>query len=212
MVNNKRFQTLIILTIVIILSGMCHAQDFEEYKENLASWKGTDTQTSTIEPVLLEDTHSKLNITSLILPIIIFATLITGAIILNLYKKKIQAKIQELKDKFTEEVKEDKKKSKKKKKNTEEVNIRFKSGVNISKVTSKLLTTIIGLYVGSYFLQTLGNTMNGTSSEFYQGLKLIGWQVDETNTITGTSSASILAAIGMIMIASVSLEFIDIRI
>ena len=70
------------------------------------------------------------------------------------------------------------------------------------------MTAILGLYVGGTMLSAFGTAMNATTSALYNGLELIGWTVNTSNTITDTSGGAILSVLGIIAIASVVLEFI----
>lgn len=85
--------------------------------------------------------------------------------------------------------------------------LRFNRGFNVGRVVSRLVYTILALYVGGTIMTTFGEVMNGTTSPFYSGLTLIGWTVS-SNTITDTTGAGVLAVVGVIGIASVVLEFI----
>ena len=104
---------------------------------------------------------------------------------------------------------------------------------NINRVVSKLIYTVLALYVGGTIMVTFGAVMNCTNSPFYQGLSLIGWTVSSSLTvvnstvpttcntansnlvagtysgvITATSGSGVLAVLGIIAIAGVVLEFI----
>lgn len=78
-------------------------------------------------------------------------------------------------------------------------------------VVKKIAKAVLSLYVGGTILIQLGLVMNGTTSPFYVGLKLIGWNVDTTTgTITSTTgNGGILAVVGIVAIASVILEFVE---
>lgn len=111
--------------------------------------------------------------------------------------------------------------------------IRFNKNYNIGRVVSRIVSTILYLYVGGTVLTVFGNVMNGTASPFYDGLTLIGWTIsdsvngttgdcnshtaganaglDISNCITDTSGAGVLAVIGIIAIAGVVLEFVHLR-
>ena len=86
-----------------------------------------------------------------------------------------------------------------------------KSNVNIGRVVSKIAITLISLWAGGTIVNTLGDTMIHTASPFYSGLSLIGWRVNNTNGIYETSSTGILGVIGLIAIASIIMEFVQIR-
>ena len=88
----------------------------------------------------------------------------------------------------------------------------MRRGFSIKKVVKQLSTALITLYVGGTILIELGNVMNGTASPFYRGLTLIGWTVDQTtSTITSTTgTGGILVVVGIVAIASVILQFVDV--
>jgi len=105
-----------------------------------------------------------------------------------------------------------------------------KSNVNIGRVVSKIAITLISLWAGGTILTVLGDTMYCTYSPFYTGLSLIGWSVSSVDfgnhvcnltsvgitgtkagTITATSGVGILGVIGLIAIASIIMEFVQIR-
>ena len=87
--------------------------------------------------------------------------------------------------------------------------MKMRKGVNIQRVVTKLVATLIALWAGGVIVTEIGSVMNGTTSPFYKGLTLIGWTVDSDSTITATSGSGILAVIGIIGIASVVLEFVQ---
>lgn len=91
------------------------------------------------------------------------------------------------------------------------LSLKYNKNANIGRAVTKIVGTLIALWVGGTIVTEVGDVMNGTSSPFYEGLTLIGWTVDSTNTITDTSGSGILAVIGIIGIASVVLEFVTIR-
>lgn len=104
-----------------------------------------------------------------------------------------------------------------------------KKNINIGKVVTKIVATVIALYVGGTIMTELGAIMNGTASPFYQGLSLIGWTVGTVtnatstascalndgggntiyNCITSVSGSGVLAVIGIIAIASIVTEFVE---
>lgn len=116
-----------------------------------------------------------------------------------------------------------------------------KRNVNIGRVVTKIAVTLVALYAGGIILTALGTVMNGTGSPFYTGLSLIGWTVGTTATngtagyfsttcaggasavysssstlyasdcVTNTSGTGILAVVGVIGLASIVMEFVDIR-
>lgn len=88
--------------------------------------------------------------------------------------------------------------------------VKLRKGVNIGRVVAKIVSTVLALFVGGTIMIEIGNVMNGTTSPFYKGLTLIGWTVDSTGTITSTTGSGILAVIGIIGIASIVMEFVQI--
>lgn len=89
---------------------------------------------------------------------------------------------------------------------------RFKKKVNIQKVITKIAVISIVLYAGGFITNTLGAIMNGTTSQFNIGFRLIGWTVSDAGLISATTGTGILAVVGIIGFASVILEFIDFRL
>lgn len=111
--------------------------------------------------------------------------------------------------------------------------IRFNKNYNIGRVVSRIVSTVLALYVGGTVLTVFGEVMNGTASPFYDGLTLIGWTISDAvngttsdcntitdgaaaglvinNCITDVSGAGVLAVVGIIAIASVVLEFVHLR-
>jgi hypothetical protein len=88
--------------------------------------------------------------------------------------------------------------------------VKWKKNVNIGRVVAKIVSTVLALYVGGTIMIEIGNVMNGTTSPFYKGLALIGWTVDATGTITSTAGSGILAVIGIIGIATIVMEFVNV--
>lgn len=99
-----------------------------------------------------------------------------------------------------------------------------KRNVNIGRVVTKIAVTLIALYAGGIIMTSLGTVMNGTCSPFYQGLSLIGWTIGTgacsnanpagssvANTVTATTQTGILGVVGVIGLASIVMEFVDIR-
>jgi len=114
-----------------------------------------------------------------------------------------------------------------------------KRQINVMKVVMKLAIGILGLYAGGYTITILGQVMEQTESQFYGGLKLIGWTVgrnpmiNEThwsrtcenvslansstaignNCLTNTNgNGGILAVVGIIAVTLLVLtEFVDIQ-
>lgn len=86
---------------------------------------------------------------------------------------------------------------------------RMKRGVSVNRVVKRIVVTILSLYVGGTIVTQIGTVMNGTTSPFYLGLKLIGWTVSDAGQITDTSGSGILAVIGIVAIAGVVMEFVE---
>lgn len=103
----------------------------------------------------------------------------------------------------------------------------FNKKPNIGRVVTKVVSTVIGLYVGGFVLMEVGKVINGTCSPFYKGLSLIGWTVanpgagaghvsdaacvSNVNTVTAYSGTGILSVVGIIALASIVLEFINFK-
>lgn len=85
----------------------------------------------------------------------------------------------------------------------------MKRGIDVGEVVKKIVKAVLSLYVRGTILIQLGLVMNGTTSPFYTGLKLIGWTVSTSGQITDTTGSGILAVVGIIAIASVVLEFVE---
>ena len=85
----------------------------------------------------------------------------------------------------------------------------MRKNVNVMRVGVKLATAIIALYVSGFLVDVMGQIMNGTSSPFYTGLKLIGWTVSTTGQITAYNGTGILSIIGLLAIAWIVFEFVD---
>lgn len=101
------------------------------------------------------------------------------------------------------------------------VTFRKKKNINIMRVVGRIAAIILGLYIGGYFIIILGQVMNGTCSPMYKGLQLIGWTVGSAtcsttsatnaNTITATSNSGILGVMGLIALAGVILQFVEVQ-
>jgi hypothetical protein len=115
---------------------------------------------------------------------------------------------------------------------------RKKDNINIGRVVGKIATVLIALWVGGIIITTLGTVMTGTESPFYSGLALIGWTVGQypaavagnysttcvqqavstvtsptgQNCITNTTGSGVLSIVGLIGIASIVLEFVEIKL
>lgn len=88
--------------------------------------------------------------------------------------------------------------------------VRFRKNINIGRVVAKIVSTVLALYVGGTIMVEIGNVMNSTTSPFYKGLTLIGWTVSADGQITATSGSGILAVIGIIGIATIVMEFVQV--
>lgn len=86
--------------------------------------------------------------------------------------------------------------------------IGFRRNINISRVISRLVNTIIALYVGGTIVTEVGDIMLGEQSTLYGGFELIGWTVNSTGGITDVSGTGILTVIGIVGIASIVMEFV----
>lgn len=87
--------------------------------------------------------------------------------------------------------------------------VRAKKGVRINKVVTKIVVTVLALYVGGTIMTQIGNVMVNQTSPMYSGLQLIGYTVDATGKITSVNGTGILAVIGIVGIASVVTEFVE---
>jgi hypothetical protein len=92
----------------------------------------------------------------------------------------------------------------------EKMNVKVRKGVNIGRVVAKIVSTVLALYVGGTIMIEIGNVMNNTTSPFYKGLTLIGWTVNADGLITSTSGSGILSVIGIIGIATIVMEFVQV--
>lgn len=119
--------------------------------------------------------------------------------------------------------------------------ITYKKNFSIGRVVAKLVATTLALYVGNTIINVLGSVMANTSGPFNMGFKLIGWTVetnDQTNgtagclvgcgqtvidgcegaAMTGTpncitsyTGTGVLAVIGLVGLASIVMEFVEIK-
>lgn len=93
----------------------------------------------------------------------------------------------------------------------------MRKNVNIKRVVSKIALTVLTLYVGGTILTEIGEVMNGTTSPFYEGLTLIGWDVGtgagcaSDGLICSTTGTGILTVVGLVAIASIVMEFVDFK-
>ena len=115
------------------------------------------------------------------------------------------------------------------------LNFRWRKNVSIPRVVGKITATLLALYVGGTIVTEVGKVMVNTTSPFYKGLTLIGWtignpstngtagwyvqptvcgglsQTIDTNCINSTSGSGILAVVGIVGIASVVMEFVQVK-
>lgn len=89
--------------------------------------------------------------------------------------------------------------------------MRYRQNWSIGRVVTKIVITLLSLYVGGTIVTEIGKVMNSTTSPFYKGLTLIGWTVSTSGQITDTTGSGILSVIGIVGIASVVMEFVEIR-
>lgn len=106
------------------------------------------------------------------------------------------------------------------------VKVRPKKGVNINRVVRKIVYTVLALWIGGFIVQTVADTMLGYCSPFFQGFSLFGWKVgnssdasavtiansctDSNYILYDVSQAGILVIVGIVGIASVVMEFVNI--
>ena len=98
--------------------------------------------------------------------------------------------------------------------------VKFKGfkNMNIGRIVSAITTTLVALYGGGIMLSAVGEVMNGTCSNLYTGLSLIGYTVGEywcdaegavaSNTINDTSGTGILAIVGIAGLMSIINQFV----
>ena len=87
----------------------------------------------------------------------------------------------------------------------------YRRNVNIPRVVGKITAVLLALYVGGTIVTEVGKVMNGTTSPFYKGLTLIGWTVSDAGQITATNGSGILAVVGIVGIASIVMEFVQVK-
>lgn len=90
--------------------------------------------------------------------------------------------------------------------------ISFNRDYNINSVVTKIVTTVLALWVGGVVLEAVRSTLltSGDSSQFFDGLTLIGWNVSNGTVVAGTTNG-ILTVVGLIGIGSVIMEFVKIK-
>ena len=100
-----------------------------------------------------------------------------------------------------------------------------RSKINIGRVITKIVVTVIALWVGGEIIDKVAVAINNTQSPFAKGLTLIGFseKSDETGLadcngimpstcLDGTvSTTGILSVVGIIAMASVVLDFVKVR-
>lgn len=76
--------------------------------------------------------------------------------------------------------------------------VRFKkNGINVGRIATKIVATIIAMYVGGYLVTIVSTTLLGTCSPFYKGLSLFGWSVgDNTTAIAAHATETAIAVAG----------------
>lgn len=84
----------------------------------------------------------------------------------------------------------------------------YVDGLNVGRIISKIIATIMAMYIANTIVGVIGEAMNGTTSGMYTSLRLIGWQITEQGTIIGTSGAGIITAIGIFGLTSIVLEIV----
>ena len=84
----------------------------------------------------------------------------------------------------------------------------------------KVIVVLVALWGGGIALEAIGDSINGTSSPFYEGLTIIGYTVGSecdplvttgTNTICSTDGSGILAIVGIFGMISIISEFIAVQ-
>lgn len=104
--------------------------------------------------------------------------------------------------------------------------VSMKKNSNVKLVVRGLITTILILFVGGFLIMTLANVMKGSCSPFYTGLQLIGWKVGNETQAAGvtlwdgcagsnqilydTSGVGVLTIVGLLALAGVVMQFVDI--
>jgi len=113
-------------------------------------------------------------------------------------------------------------------------NIKVRQGINIGRVITKVVVTLLSIYVGGIILDAIGDVIRGQESPLYKGLTLIGYTVGHqgtnasgayattcagttynnsvavlANCVRDTDGSGILTVIGIVGIASVVMEFVE---
>lgn len=107
----------------------------------------------------------------------------------------------------------------------------FRKNFSISEVVTRLVITILALYVGGTILTEVGKLVNCTSSPFNGGFTLLGYSVGSVNgstctTVNGvtagatyygntvysiSNNSGILVIIGIVGIASIIMQFVKFK-
>lgn len=90
------------------------------------------------------------------------------------------------------------------------VRFRGMGNINIWRVVMKVIVTLVALWGGGIAMDAIGDSINGTSSPFYQGLSIIGYTVSATNQITATDGSGILAIVGIFAMIAIISEFVSV--
>lgn len=108
----------------------------------------------------------------------------------------------------------------------ESTDIAFNTDFDPFRVIRRIVTAVLSLYVGSVVMKTFAEVAKGTSSPFYEGLKLIGFQFEEATCMSNITTAycqagtmtqltgevhlaGIMSVMGIIIIAMILTEFIS---
>jgi hypothetical protein len=110
--------------------------------------------------------------------------------------------------------------------------------VNIGRVVTKIVVTILSMYVGGALLTSIGAVVNQQCSQMYGGLTIIGWTVgtctnatpynvsggcwgtalvdggcrSNPNTVLSVAgNGGLLVIVAIIGIASLTLEFVNVK-
>lgn len=100
-----------------------------------------------------------------------------------------------------------------------------RSKINIGRVITKIVVTVIALWVGGEIIDKVAVAINNTQTPFAKGLTLIGFGEKSdtagltdcngympTTCLDGTvSTTGILSVVGIIAMASVVLDFVKVR-
>lgn len=89
--------------------------------------------------------------------------------------------------------------------------MQWKKEFSISEVVTRLVITILALYVGGVILTEVGKVVNGTTSPFNGGFTLLGWTVTNGTVTSTTAGTGILTVIGIVGIASIIMQFVKFK-